>query len=379
MVHAELGESESIRHVSRILVAPDSFTGTLTALQAACAIRDGWLSTAPAARIVIQPMSDGGPGFIDSLAARGGRRISVPASASDGSPCDADVLLVDGTAYVESAQTCAPLLPREPMAATSFGLGECIARAIDLGAGRIVVGLGGTGVSDGGAGLLAALGATSEGSVLTGGVGPLSDVSAVDLTAAHRRVAGVELLAASDVDVPLLGTRGAARGFAPQKGATPEQVDQIEAALSHFAGILGRRADGKDPAVALGAGAAGGIGFALMHLGGRRVPGIATVMDSSGIDGLIADADIVITGEGRFDWQSLQGKVVSGVAARSVSHARPVLVLAGQVQVGRREYVAAGVTEAHAVAAMVGEEQSLLEPAASLSALAARAARTWDR
>ena len=192
----------------------------------------------------------------------------------------------------------------------------------------------------------------------------------------RARLADVDLIVATDVDSPLLGARGAARGFAPQKGADASAVDELEAALTALSSALGRGRDGKDPAVALGAGAGGGLGYALMHLGARRMPGIATVMEAVGLDDAIAGTDLVITGEGCFDWQSLRGKVVTGVAAAAMRQARPVVVIAGQVEVGKREYVALGIAEAHAA----GEPgQVPATPAEAAEALARRAARVADQ
>ncbi len=222
-----------------------------------------------------------------------------------------------------------------------------MAAALADGARRIVVGVGGTGTCDGGAGLLAALGASADpaGSLDRGGA-PLADVAGLELDPALATLAGCALEVATDVDVPLLGPRGAARGFAPQKGATPEQVEQLEVAMNHWAALLGRSADGRSAAVALGAGAGGGLGAALIRLGARRVPGIGTVLGAADLDELLRGVDLVITGEGSFDWQSLRGKVVAGVAQAALTHAVPVVVLAGRVEVGRREWVAAGVAAA---------------------------------
>jgi glycerate kinase len=292
------------------------------------------------------------------------------------------------TAYVESAHGCGLALThpdrRDARAATSFGVGQLIGAAVDAGARSIVVGLGGTASTDGGAGMLAALGATAQDEsgaavALDTGGAPLAHVASVDLGPARARLADVDLVVATDVDSPLLGARGAARGFAPQKGADESEVDELEIALSTFSGVVGRGADGKDPAVALGAGAGGGLGYALMLLGARRSPGIATIMDAVGLDAAIADSDLVITGEGCFDWQSLRGKVVSGVAAAAIQQARPVVVIAGQVEVGKREYVALGIAEAHA-ASEPGQVPST--PAEARDALARRAVRVaaqWSR
>lgn len=367
----------------RVLIAPDSFAGTLTAVEAANAVADGWRQTSPDDDIVLRPMSDGGPGFVDVVAeALGGklRQVSVTDPAGDEVP--AEFAIVGDTAYVEVAQACGlhlvPADERDPEHATSFGAGQLLRAAIKAGARRIVVGLGGTATNDAGAGALAALGATADGPLDAGGA-PLRRVSAVDLAPALEVMAGVELIAATDVDNPLLGLRGCSRNYAPQKGASEEQVMRLEGALENFHDVLGRRGDGKDPAVALGAGAGGGLGYALMLLGATRVPGIGTVMDIVDLPSLVADADLVITGEGRFDWQSLRGKVVSGVSSLALANAKPCVVIAGDVAVGRREFSGIGVAAAYSCADQAGGvDHSITAPAQALAAVAARVARTWS-
>ena len=208
-----------------------------------------------------------------------------------------------------------------------------------------MVGLGGSGTNDAGAGLLAALGAVAldrglepDPAALRGGGAGLGRIGAVDLVAARQRLGGVDLVAATDVDNPLLGPGGPPHGFGPQKGATPHQVQVLEDCLAAFAAEVGRRPDGKDPAVALGAGAAGGLGFALLALGARRVPGIATVVEAVDLADRVARADLVVTGEGAFDWQSLRGKVVSGVARRASPPRGPSWCWRAGLDVGRREW-----------------------------------------
>lgn len=380
----------------RVLIAPDSFGTTLTSVEAARAIAQGWSRHAPHDELDLAPLADGGPGFIDVVhTSLGGDIYPVIVQGPVREPVPAEVLIVDGTAYIESAQSCGlHLVPvqsgdrRDPTVTSSYGLGECIAAALDAGARRIVVGIGGTGTNDAGAGALAALGASSstlaestlaESTLADGGLA-LRGLTQVDLTAALGRIGDVELVVATDVDVPLLGLRGATNGFAPQKGATDEQVMQLEGALEHFVGLLGRRADGKEPAVALGAGAGGGIGYALIRLGARRVPGLSTVQDAIGLVDRIRRSELIITGEGTFDWQSLRGKVVSGVATAAQECALPTVVLAGQVMVGRREFGAIGVEAAYSMTDLAGSvEESVAHPHRYLADLAERVSRTWSR
>jgi glycerate kinase len=373
----------------RVLIAPDDFKGTLSAVEAAEAIAIGWRLHAPDDTLTLIPMSDGGPGFVRAVSTvLGGDIAPVGLRGPMGETAIGMVLMVDGTGYVESAHGCGLALVhpdrRDARAATSYGVGQLIAAAIDSGARRIVVGLGGTASTDGGAGMLAALGATARDAAgspiaLEAGGAALAGVVTVDLAPARARVADVEIVVASDVDSPLLGSRGAARGFAAQKGADDAAVEQLEAALTSYSRAIGRRADGKDPAVALGAGAGGGLGYGLMLLGGRRVPGIETVMGVLGLEAAIGVSDLVITGEGCFDWQSLRGKVVSGVAAAALHQGRPVVVLAGRVEVGKREYVALGITEAHAASADGDVPATPAEAARALAERAARVASQWSR
>lgn len=380
----------------RVVVAPDSFTGTLSAVEAADAIARGWHRTAPDDELVLVPLSDGGPGFVDVVhASLGGELHALTVHGPVGARVEAAVLVVGTTAYVEVAQACGlhlvPADMRDPRRTTTVGVGDLIDAALDSDATRVVVGLGGTGTTDAGAGMLAALGARAydaDGLDVTDrlrhGGGALRGIARVDLDPVRERLRGVRLVVASDVDVPLLGLRGAANGFARQKGADDAAVMELEGSLESFAAAVGRTADGKDPAVALGAGAAGGLGYALLALGASRVPGISTVLETVGLADRVAAADLVLTGEGGFDWQSLRGKVVSGVAETALAQGRACVVLAGRVEVGKREYAATGVSGAYAVVDHLRDQGldpalALADPAEQLAALAARAARTWSR
>ena len=369
----------------RVLVAPDKFAGTLTAVEAAQAIAEGWRRTVPGDDVVTAPMADGGPGFVDVLhAATGGDLLAVTVRGPFEAPVPATLLLVGRKAFVESAQACGlALLPRqghEPVPgavedASTFGVGELVAEALAAGATEVVVGLGGTGTNDGGAGMLAALGATSEPTgALTAGVTGLAELVSVDLGPARDRLTGVDLVAATDVDNPLLGLRGATNVFGPQKGVAADRLLEVDGALTRFAHLAGRElADAK------GAGAAGGLGYGLMVLGGRREPGFGTVADAVGTADAIRTADLVLTGEGKVDWQSMSGKVVSGIAAMAAPAMCPCVVIAGSVQVGLRELRANGIEAAYSVVEVVGADAAFAEPAESLAKVAARVARTWSR
>jgi glycerate kinase len=359
----------------RILIAPDTYAGTLTSAQAAAAIAAGWVRTAPADEVDLVPLSDGGPGFVETLhAALGGSLEAVTVRGPLGEPAPATLLLLDATAYVESAQACGLALTGGVGArrASTYGVGELLLAAIDAGAREIVVGLGGSGTSDGGAGLLAALGATADRPLDAGPQG-LAGLTRIDLAAARAAVEGVSIVAASDVDNPLTGLFGAAKVFGPQKGLTEDELPGVDGALQDLAAVTDRKA-----ATEKGAGAAGGLGFALGLLGATRRPGFAVVADVTGLGARIAVADLVVTGEGAFDFTTRGGKVPAGVAALAGEHARPCVVLAGRVDVGNREMRALGVESAYSMVERAGE-RALREPVAVLEELAAHVARQWSR
>jgi len=369
----------------RIVIAPDKFAGTLTAVEAAEAIAVGWARHAPDDELIRLPMADGGPGFVDTLAsALGGELLSVTVSGPNGVSVPGAVLVdtaADGrrTAYIESSHACGLHLvdepDRNPATATSFGVGELVAAAFDAGVHRIVVGLGGTGTNDGGAGMLLALGARSTpGDALLGGPLGLESLTSVDLSAAAARLAGVEVLAASDVDNPLLGLRGATNVFGSQKGVRTADLPRFDAALQKLADLSGA---GK--ITRAGAGAAGGIGWALLAVGAKRVPGIGTVTEALGLPAAVGSADLVISGEGSFDSQSAGGKAVVGVARIAEAALRPCVVIAGRVEVGNREMRAMGISSAYSMVDVVGREASFARPADALAQTAARVAKTWSR
>ena len=388
----------------RILVAPDSFGGTLSAGQAAAAIAEGWHRTAPEDQLELCPMSDGGPGFLDTLqAGLGGTLLSVTVPSPLGEPVPAAVLVVDAdgvrTAYIETAQAIGlPLVPldrRDPTVTSTSGVGRLIEAALDAGARRIVVGLGGSATNDAGAGMLGELGVGPADALGAGGfhLGEVRPADLAGLVAVRERLSGIELIGAYDVDVPLLGLHGASGGFAAQKGATAEQAQELERSLGHFAQVVGQSlgSDLGRPdllvgapraprlSTAAGTGAAGGLGFGLAVLGARLVPGSVVVAGAVGLAERIAAVELVLTGEGTFDWQSLHGKVVQAVAARALDAAVPTVVLAGQVTIGRREWGAAGIAGAYAVATSDAEvTASLADPSGTLAARAARLARTWS-
>jgi glycerate 2-kinase len=334
----------------RVLIAPDCFGGTLTAPEAAQAMADGWQAAAPGDELVLRPLTDGGPGFVDVLhTVLGGTLHTEEVTGPLGERVTATWLEHDGTAYVESAQAnglhLVPQADRRPLDATTRGVGELMVAARDTGVDKIVIGLGGSATTDGGKGML--------------------EIASGDWP---------ELVAATDVENPLLGPHGAARTFGPQKGATGEDVAVLEARLAEFSAERGIELRDEP-----GAGAAGGLGYGLFLLGAKRVSGAGLVRELTGLDKAMADAQIALTGEGSFDWQSLRGKLVTSVASAAAERGVPCVVLAGQVSVGRREAAAAGIEAAFAVVDHAGSvEAAFADPAGTLRELAGHVASQWS-
>ncbi|WP_064444141.1 glycerate kinase [Rhodococcus sp. YH3-3] len=347
----------------RVIVAPDSFGETLTAVAAAESISAGWRRGRPGDDVVIAPQSDGGPGFVDVLATAGGdirtARVSGPLTAA----VDATWLFESDTAYIESAEAVGlGLLGGPPtrdtaLAAHSRGVGELIAVALEAGVKTVVVGLGGSCCTDGGRGLVEALG---------------------DLEAATAAMAGIQLVAATDVEHVLLGEHGAAAVFGPQKGADAEAVAVLEASNGRWAEQL-ESVTGKRVSNFPGAGAAGGIGAALFALGAQRRSGADVVADRTGQAALLASADLVITGEGKFDHQSLRGKLVTTLASAGAAHGVPTLVFAGQVTLDEADYASTSIVAAKSVTDFAGSvERAMEEASACLEGLAEHTAREWN-
>lgn len=365
----------------RVLIAPDKFAGTLTAPEAARAIAEGWHLCKPDDVLTLAPMADGGPGFVDVLAeSLGGQILAATVHGPLGVEVPLSILKVGATVYIETAQACGIDLvsERKPIHATTYGVGEAIHAALDAGADRIVLGLGGSATNDGGAGMLGALGAEAN-VPLDRGPGSLAGIVDCDLSAVRQRLGGTELVIATDVDLPLLGMFGATKTFGPQKGLDDSDIMRVDGILDAFViAACGAAPSERRAADAKGAGAAGGLGFALLLLGASRVSGIELVAESTKLAEQAARNDLVVTGEGTFDYSSRAGKVVYGVAQAAAAAARPCIVLAGNVSVGSRETRAMGVESAYSMVDMVGQTQSLREPHTSLVGLAERVARTWS-
>jgi glycerate kinase len=335
----------------RVLLAPDKFKGTLSAEEVAGALAEGVRRVRPDAAIDCLPVADGGDGTLDAAVASGFDRVAVTVSGPTGQPVATSYARRGGTAVVEMADACGLVrLPDglAPMTATSRGLGEVMAAALDAGCRELVVGIGGSASTDGGAGLLAALGAVASPALADGGAG-LADVGSLDLGGLRPALEQARVVVACDVDNPLTGPDGAAAVYGPQKGATAEQVAELDAHLGHWADVLAR-ATGADRRDAPGAGAAGGVGFALVAaLGADLRPGIDLMLDLLGFGDRLAGVDLVVTGEGSLDAQSLRGKAPVGVATAARRVGVPVVAVCGRRQLGDAELHAAGIEGAHAL------------------------------
>lgn len=368
----------------KIVVAPDSFKESLDAAAAAEAMRDGLRRVLPDAHFDLAPLADGGEGTVAALlAATGGEARHARVSGPLGEPVEASWALLDGgrTAVVEVAQASGlALLPsarRDVLAASSYGSGELVRLALDEAPERLIVALGGSATNDGGAGLLQALGVRffdhhdDELAAPLGG-GGLAAVARVDVRGLDPRLAAVEVLAASDVDNPLTGPEGASATFGPQKGATPDTVAALDRALGDFYALVAATV-GREVAPLPGAGAAGGLGAALLaFLNARLEPGVDLVMRAVCLEARLAGADLVVTGEGRLDRQTLRGKTALGVATLAARLGVPAVAIGGSLEDtmllladGRLRAVEPAVCRPMSTAMALGEAQTLLTDAAS--------------
>jgi glycerate kinase len=362
----------------RILVAPDKFRGTLTARQAAEAVATGWRRVRPDDRLDLAPMADGGEGTMAALVdALHGEVVRATVTGPRGDPVEAEFGFADGAdgrlAIVEmaSASGLALLSPsrRDPLLTTTRGTGELILASLERAPTRLLVGSGGSATNDGGAGMAQALGVRlldDQEHELGAGGAALAGLARIDATGIDRRLHGVTCVAATDVDNPLTGPAGASAVYAPQKGASPEDVVVLDRALAHLAAIVHRDL-GVDLRDEPGAGAAGGLGFGMMAFVGARIrPGIDVVAGALGLPARVAAADLAITGEGRLDAQSLRGKVPAGILRLGRELSVPVAILCGEAEAGLR---LDGVTVASLVERF-GREDALGDARRSLERLA---------
>ena len=371
----------------KLVIAPDSFKESLSAPGVASAIARGWQSIYPEADIQLCPMADGGEGTVEAvLAATGGECRELQVCGPLGDPVLAHWgWLPDAQAVIEMAAASglhwvAPT-QRDARITTTRGTGELILAALDAGARRIILGIGGSATNDAGAGLLEALGVRlldGAGHPVAPGGAALLDVQRIDLTGLDPRLAQVEVLVAADVDNPLCGPRGASHVCGPQKGASPEQVQQLDKALGHFADVMAA-ALGEDHRDIPGVGAAGGLGFAAKAvLGASFRPGIELVAELSGLADAVQGADLVITGEGRLDGQSLHGKTPVGVARIARAAGVPVIALAGSLGEGYQSLYEAGIDAAFSLTpGPISLQQAMTDAGQQLQSRAADIARLW--
>lgn len=359
----------------RYLCAPDSFKESLTAAEAARAMAEGIRRGDPGAEIRCLPMADGGEGTARALAdATGGTMLTASAHDPLGRPVQAGLaLLGDGrTAVVETAAASglALLRPseRDPKATTSYGTGELIRAALDAGAETIIVGLGGSATNDAGAGLLQALGVRlldKNGNDLAHGGAALANLTTIDISTMDPALKNVAITAACDVTNPLTGPTGASAVFGPQKGASKDDVATLDAALAHFAQVIDSQL-GVAVNDVPGAGAAGGIGAALKgFLNAEFRPGIAIVIEQSGLDAAAQWADVVFTGEGSIDFQTKFGKTPAGVAETAKRHGKPVIAVAGHIGTGIDELHEVGIDAVFGIAPGAASLSELLADAAA--------------
>ena len=368
-----------------VLVAPDKFKGTLTASEVAARVAAGIAAVAPQVPVREVPVADGGDGTVDAALAAGFTRVPVRAQGPVGKPVDTAFALRDGVAVVEMADVSGlRLLPRDGLAAleaSSYGTGEVIAAALDHGCRTVLLGIGGSASTDGGAGLLTALGARlldADGAELALGGAALARLARLELDGLHPKLASTAVLVASDVDNPLLGPNGAAAVYGPQKGADPDDVALLDAALAHWADVLDA-ATGTALRERPGAGAAGGVGYgALAALGAELKPGIDMVLELVGFADALPGARLVVTGEGSLDEQTLSGKAPAGVAAAAVAAGIPVVTVSGRLALRPEQLAAAGVEQAYALTDIEPDlARCLAEPGPLLERLARKLAEDW--
>ncbi|GLX47422.1 glycerate kinase [Streptomyces hygroscopicus subsp. hygroscopicus] len=340
----------------RVLVAADKFKGSLTAVQVAERVTAGLRRVVPDLVVEALPVADGGDGTVAAAVAAGFERRTVRVAGPLGEEAVAAFALRDGTAVVEMAEASGlhrlPAGVFAPLTASTYGSGELLRAALDAGAHTIVFGVGGSATTDGGAGMLAALGArfsAEDGEPVPPGGGGLAGLARADLSGLDPRLSSVSLVLAGDVDNPLTGPTGAAAVYGPQKGASPDDVRALDAALGHYAKVLeaeiGSRA--AQAAAAPGAGAAGGAGYGALLLGARFRPGIDLMLDVLGFAPALARASLVITGEGSLDVQTLHGKAPAGVAAASRAAGKEVVAVCGRLALTEPALRAAGITRAY--------------------------------
>lgn len=375
----------------RVVIAPDKFKGSLSAPEVAsrlgAGLRAGFAARGAAGTFeaTLIPVADGGEGTLDAAVGSGFTRRSATVTGPTGQPITAEFAVRGTEAVIEMAAASGlAVLPgfgdgsapntETAKASTSLGTGELIRAALDLGCRHIILGVGGSANTDGGAGVLQGLGAVlldADGNELPGGGAALARLDRIDFSNFDVRLEATEFVLASDVDNPLLGRTGAAAIFGPQKGATPDDVATLDAALARFVEVLAAEIgpEARDAAGAPGAGAAGGVGYiAIAALGAARRPGIDVVLEFTELEERLAGADLVITGEGSLDEQSLLGKTPMGVARAAARSGIPAIAVCGRSTLGPEQLTESGFGSVHAltelesdVAKCIAEAGPLLE------------------
>ncbi|MEU8919890.1 glycerate kinase [Kitasatospora sp. NPDC048545] len=362
-----------------VVVAPDKFKGSLEGAEVAARIAAGIRLAVPGTEVRELPVADGGEGTLAAALAAGFDRVPAKVAGPTGLPVDAALAVRGDTAVVELAQSSGlARLPggrTAPLAAGSYGVGQLIARAVSLGVKRIVLGLGGSACTDGGAGMVQALGVRlrdADGAELPPGGAALRRLAEIELGPLADALGGVEVVVACDVDNPLLGPRGATAVYGPQKGADGDDLLVLEEGLTRFADLVAE-VTGRDVRQAPGAGAAGGVGFAaLALLGATMRPGIELLLDLLGFDEAVRGARLVVTGEGCLDAQTLHGKAPAGVAAAAARAGVRVAAVAGRLELAEPQWRAAGFTAAIALTDLAEQPGDSMTKAAELAEVAGR-------
>ncbi|GAA5191726.1 MULTISPECIES: glycerate kinase [Arthrobacter] len=378
----------------RVVIAPDKFKGSLSAPEVAsrlsAGLRAGFAAGSAAASLPAEgfettliPVADGGEGTLDAAVGSGFTRRSTTVTGPTGQPITAEFAVRGEEAVIEMAAASGlAVLPgfgdgsapstETAKSSTSLGTGELIRAALDLGCRHIILGVGGSANTDGGAGVLQGLGAVlldAEGNELPGGGAALARLDRIDFSNLDVRLEVTEFVLASDVDNPLLGRTGAAAIFGPQKGATPDDVASLDAALTHFVQVLANEigSEAQDAAQAPGAGAAGGVGYiAIAALGAARRPGIDVVLEFTELEQRLAGADLVITGEGSLDEQSLLGKTPMGVARAAARSGIPVIAVCGRSTLSPEQLSESGFESVHALTELESNVEKCIAEAGPL-------------
>ena len=370
---------------SRVVLAPDKFKGSLTAAEVGDALAAGMLDVLPGLDVIKLPVADGGDGTVAAALSAGFEEIIVDAVGPTGEPVQAAYALHGNRAVVELAAVVGlSMLPGgrlDPLTSSTYGLGLVIADAIRRGAQTIVLGLGGSASTDGGAGMAQALGARlldADGHDLSHGGGALQGLARLDLRALRETLGSSSIMVASDVDNPLLGADGAAAVFGPQKGADTHQVEALERGVRRWSELVSR-ATGRNDADRPGAGAAGGAGFAALALLNAKIrPGIELILELVDFDRRIVGADLVVTGEGSLDDQSLAGKAPVGVARAAARSGVPVVAVAGRLQLSPQQLRQAGIEAAYALTDLEPDlNQCIANASPLLRQLGAHVAKEW--